>query len=119
MDREHIDRYDRGAVWKRGAEPGLLSEAINEQMAFRRDAARDSLTEDALTFRCIRCGHRMRAREAILTRTATEVVYECPRDRASLVTIHDQDLSFVDGELTIQVDGHAVDWWEFVTEGEP
>jgi hypothetical protein len=117
------DRAARGSatiscVWKRGAEPGLLSEAINRHMAFGRDTSPVPLTEEELTFRCDRCGRQIPALDAVIRRTPREVAYECPHDAASFVTIHDQDYSFSEGELTIRVGNHQLDWWDFVNQDD-
>jgi hypothetical protein len=37
-----------------------------------------------------------------------------PDDAAPLLTIHDQDYSLSEGELTIRVDDQQFDWWDFV-----
>jgi hypothetical protein len=106
-------------VWERGAEPGLLSEAINRHLGIGQEVSPVSLTEEELTFRCHRCGRRIPAADALVTRTPNEVAYECPHDAASFVTIHDQDYSFSESDLAIRVDDQALDWWDFVQKYRP
>jgi hypothetical protein len=104
-------------VWEPGAEPGLLSEAINtsaeainRHIAFGRKAWPVSLTEEKLTFHCLRCGRHVRAPDAVVTRTPSLVFYECPHDGAPFVTIQDVCYGFAECELTIRVDDQHVDW---------
>ncbi len=101
-------------MWERGAEPGLLSEALNRHLGIGWGVSPVSLTEEELTFRCQRCGRRIRAGDAVVTRTAGEVTYECPHDAASFVTIHDQDYGFSEGDLTVRVDDQELEWWDFM-----
>jgi hypothetical protein len=107
-------------VFERDSEPGLLSEAINRTFAWRgQPLPNPPLTEEALTFECLRCGRALRAAQMLVKRTPGEVVYACPYDDATLVTIHDRDYSFSDGEVTILVGGDTVSWWEFMGGDDP
>jgi hypothetical protein len=103
------------------SEPALLSEAINRHMAFGRDVPQTRVTEGMLTFACLRCDRTLSAAQTVVTRNPGEVVYTCPHDDATLVTIQTSgtprgvwDYSFSEGELTIRVGDEQVAWWEFV-----
>jgi hypothetical protein len=104
-------------MWKKGAVPGLMSDAINAGLTSTGEAPVTPITEDALTFKCLRCGRMLSAAQTVVTRSPTEVVYECPHDAARLVTIHDRDYSFQDGDLRIRVGNEEVDWWDYNTRG--
>jgi hypothetical protein len=95
-------------------ELGLLSETINRHMArVGRDAPR--VVEGMLTFMCLRCSRALSAAQTVVVRKPGEVVYACPDDNATLVTIHADDYVFSDGDLTIRVGAEQVAWWEFVS----
>jgi hypothetical protein len=101
-------------MWEQGSEPGLLSDAINGHMAFGASGPQCPVTEEMLSFECLRCGSVLSAAQTIVRRTSREVAYLCPSDEAVLVTIHDRDYSFHEGGLTIRVGEDDVDWWDFV-----
>jgi hypothetical protein len=81
---------------------GCSRDAINRHMAFGRDAPEYRLTEDMLSFECLRCRRPLSASQTIVARTPREVAYLCPNDEAVLATIHDDAYSFHDGGLTIR-----------------
>jgi DNA-directed RNA polymerase subunit RPC12/RpoP len=75
-----------------------------------------------LTFKCLRCGRTVGARQAVITQDASEVVYSCPHDGGRFATVHTQHGSvfsydFSDAELAIRVQGSDVAWWDFVNGG--
>jgi hypothetical protein len=104
-----VSRYDIG--------PGLLSETINRHMAFGRTEPLALLSEDQLSFTCLRCGRVLSATEAVLNRTADEVAYSCPDDGAIFATIQESGCGFSEGELRIRVGGEEVDWSDYVKSG--
>ena len=87
----------------------LLSEAMN------RHSGRAPVTEEMLVFTCLRCGHDVAAIDATIARSSEEVVYSCPRDGATFVSIHEDGYHFIDASMAVQIEGSTLDWWHFVT----
>lgn len=102
-----------------GAASGPLSEAINRHMTLGGYVPEVRVTEDMLTFTCLQCGRALRATQTVLTRTSGEVKYSCPHDDATLVTIHDRDYLFSEGDVMISVGAEHVQWWDFVKRRRP
>jgi hypothetical protein len=96
----------------------LLSEAINQLLSHKRRDLR--ITEQMLILSCDRCGQSFTADGASISGQPVNVVYACPYDGASLVSVgagkssrRQGDIGFHAGALAITVGADEIGWGDF------
>jgi hypothetical protein len=94
-----------------------LAETINATLRRQSDPPAP-VTEDSLTFVCLRGDHRLRAADAEVRRSGTEVEYVCPVDGASLCCVGESSYAFSDGDLLIAAGEEEVSWWDYFHRGD-